>query len=712
MIPDILLQEILRRRSILFIGAGFSLNAELPDGGKMPNWNGLMKKISADLENSIDDPLQVASEYTERFGKNNLIKKMADLLHVLDAKPGRVHKKLTKINDFDTIVTTNFEHLLEKAYHVENKPVQVIIGDTNISMYSPSTQTNIIKIHGDFTNIPEIVVTKKDYDDFLNKHPVLATNLSSWFSTKTPLFIGYSLNDPHFQQIRRILRDRLGEFMNKGFIVKFDASEEEIAEYKKDNLYVINLKTNGKTREESLLEFLCQIQDYVTTKKADEISLTTEEMEEVTDKIAQDITKDHLVGKIVNTISSFEKQLRDALEKFGLKQSELKKPFAYLIKLGLSNGILTTSDIGELSRIREIRNSLVHTKYIPTLSEVEYIENVVDGISTRISKIQPIKVEKPIQIEIFTDKSSYKDGDLLQVMGTLSKVIPNMPVTSMITGPENHVVSVNQTNPKNDGKFEFSIMVGGPLWEKTGKYTITAKYQGTEKDAVKEIEYQKQEMILRDSISLKINNEEFVIPYHLSDGSVHQVIATIGTNLLGFQISSHFDGKFLTRLPRKLLDSKFEGVDLKFIVFCDGEEVNVTEKPFKLEREIIIPILRNTKDVLVVGTTSIGKFKTEKQKENVIEILEGSSIPREDEKYLKPQTLIIKKGQTVRWENHDSAAHTVTSGTPEKGPDDFFDSSMFMSGGSFERKFEEKGVYRYFCLVHPWKEGKVIVTES
>ena len=71
MIPDILLQEILRRRSLLFIGAGFSLNAELPDGEKMPNWSGLMKEISADLENSTDDPLQVASEYTEKFGKNN-----------------------------------------------------------------------------------------------------------------------------------------------------------------------------------------------------------------------------------------------------------------------------------------------------------------------------------------------------------------------------------------------------------------------------------------------------------------------------------------------------------------------------------------------------------------------------------------------------------------------------------------------------------------
>ena len=37
----------------------------------------------------------------------------------------------------------------------------------------------------------------------------------------------------------------------------------------------------------------------------------------------------------------------------------------------------------------------------------------------------------------------------------------------------------------------------------------------------------------------------------------------------------------------------------------------------------------------------------------------------------------------VVWSNDDTAAHTVTSGTPAEGPDGIFDSSMFMAGTTF-----------------------------
>ena len=76
-----------------------------------------------------------------------------------------------------------------------------------------------------------------------------------------------------------------------------------------------------------------------------------------------------------------------------------------------------------------------------------------------------------------------------------------------------------------------------------------------------------------------------------------------------------------------------------------------------------------------------------------------------------PPVLIIKKGQTVTWENCDSVGHTVTSGTPEGGLDDNFDSGMFLGGGTYCVTFDKTGTYRYFCIFHPWKEGKIIVTE-
>ena len=70
----------------------------------------------------------------------------------------------------------------------------------------------------------------------------------------------------------------------------------------------------------------------------------------------------------------------------------------------------------------------------------------------------------------------------------------------------------------------------------------------------------------------------------------------------------------------------------------------------------------------------------------------------------------IRVGDTVSWSNDDTAAHTVTSGTPD-GLDGIFDSGLFMSGTTFEFIFDESGTYPYFCMVHPWMTGKITVTE-
>ena len=75
-----------------------------------------------------------------------------------------------------------------------------------------------------------------------------------------------------------------------------------------------------------------------------------------------------------------------------------------------------------------------------------------------------------------------------------------------------------------------------------------------------------------------------------------------------------------------------------------------------------------------------------------------------------PYSLEIQAGDTVSWSNDDTAAHTVTSGTPD-GPDGVFDSSLFMAGNTFEFTFDEAGTYSYFCMVHPWMIGEIIVNE-
>ena len=68
----------------------------------------------------------------------------------------------------------------------------------------------------------------------------------------------------------------------------------------------------------------------------------------------------------------------------------------------------------------------------------------------------------------------------------------------------------------------------------------------------------------------------------------------------------------------------------------------------------------------------------------------------------------------ITWTNPDRASHTVTSGNQQlTGPDGYFDSGLMLAGQTFSYQFTRLllllELYDYFCMVHPWMEGTVIV---
>ncbi|MDH3610261.1 MAG: PEFG-CTERM sorting domain-containing protein [Nitrosopumilus sp.] len=93
---------------------------------------------------------------------------------------------------------------------------------------------------------------------------------------------------------------------------------------------------------------------------------------------------------------------------------------------------------------------------------------------------------------------------------------------------------------------------------------------------------------------------------------------------------------------------------------------------------------------------------------------QGTSVPgceTTNECYI-PYEVTVDVGGEVTWSNDDSAAHTVTGGSAADGPSGVFDSSLFMAGTTFSHKFEAVGEFPYFCMVHPWMEGIVVVQEA
>ena len=94
-----------------------------------------------------------------------------------------------------------------------------------------------------------------------------------------------------------------------------------------------------------------------------------------------------------------------------------------------------------------------------------------------------------------------------------------------------------------------------------------------------------------------------------------------------------------------------------------------------------------------------------------ISLPEGSGVPGCDETnecYI-PYHVTASAGTEIIWSNDDTAAHTVTSGTPADGPDGIFDSSILAGGLTFSVTLDQAGEYPYYCIVHPWMIGNITV---
>lgn len=121
--------------------------------------------------------------------------------------------------------------------------------------------------------------------------------------------------------------------------------------------------------------------------------------------------------------------------------------------------------------------------------------------------------------------------------------------------------------------------------------------------------------------------------------------------------------------------------------------------------------------ILVIISYSISDNPTEKNNDELQLIVTGdvvmpSKVSRpgceEMDRCYVPSIITTETGKQVTWVNEDSAFHSVTSGFYD-APSDLFDSGYLDPSESFTFTFTESGTYDYFCTLHPWMKGQVIV---
>jgi plastocyanin len=69
----------------------------------------------------------------------------------------------------------------------------------------------------------------------------------------------------------------------------------------------------------------------------------------------------------------------------------------------------------------------------------------------------------------------------------------------------------------------------------------------------------------------------------------------------------------------------------------------------------------------------------------------------------KPDTLTVRLGTTLAWVNEDDIPHSIVE-TEGK-----FHSAALDTGDTFSFIFDKVGTFEYFCGLHPFMKGKIVV---
>ena len=213
--------ELIRNGEVLlFVGAGCSATAGFPNGREFAQklYDNLSDNEKVGLSNNLPLP-EMSEEYVKRRNRNSLLQMVLNTFSS-PATNMDFHNKLGTIPYFKTIVTTNYDRLIESGYGYNE--CQVVHNDTDCS-YLDAKKVHVFKIHGDIDDKEHIIITKGDYNkktfgndvDFPQFWGVVKAEMIQ----KNILFIGYGIGDGNIEEILANIQKCVGEHQREMFLL-------------------------------------------------------------------------------------------------------------------------------------------------------------------------------------------------------------------------------------------------------------------------------------------------------------------------------------------------------------------------------------------------------------------------------------------------------------------------------------------------------------
>ena len=313
-------------------------------------------------------------------------------------------------------------------------------------------------------------------------------------------------------------------------------------------------------------------------------------------------------------------------------------------------------------------------------------------------------------ISVFTNDITYDVGDTIAISGQVSNFVKDQILTLTILQNQN-TVTISQLTVAQDGSYS-NVQTA---WNNEGEYTVRVTYGDSTTET------------------------KFNIIYTQTDSCVGCIINE-GNPISIYTEKSTYEYNETVKVYGRIMDNSIREVEIR-LINSNGDHVSTQQvyldglNNYNAKFELVGPLMKESGeyDVVVIAKKwsqqkSFYMYGEPKQQGNFvkskthysdtvhtssekIEIAFGSTIHGCEENYTcyVPYNLLIKPGDRVTWYNTDSAAHTATSGQTKYGPDGTFDTGLIKATKTYSLTLHQKGIYAYFCMIHPWMDGQITV---
>jgi len=266
-IDEFLFDELEAQNVVLFIGAGVStenktsaphsLYVEIARVAGLNNSDLPFPDVVEKACAKPDGRFHFMQKVQHRF---DYIQKFSDLRN----RATRFFKELATMPYFETFITTNWDRYLEDICAA--KPY---VYDSDMRFWEV-TGRKVLKIHGTIDDYSSIIASRTDYEECRNRLPssLIGGKLKELLTTKTCVFVGYSLQDDDFLDIYEFVKQAHGKFPKTHYFVSpFDEkSEDDLLE---------KIHTDGTFFLETVKEHMCNkycfLEDWVYDAAEEEL---------------------------------------------------------------------------------------------------------------------------------------------------------------------------------------------------------------------------------------------------------------------------------------------------------------------------------------------------------------------------------------------------------------------------------------------------------